>query len=191
MESKHTFSLTECTAIYKESTYLWVAFNVSGGICHLYKLDAYDLTNLFFDISVTATKITGIIDTGSYIYCSLDDVTNIGIRISKTNPLVDYTYIPIPAGITEEAVGVTYDATKLYFLTPGLISGTNAKVVVFTLSSLAYSETVTLTSITDARKIDRNTSPITVLYITSLNDPPTLTAAYKIITWTITSGSLT
>lgn len=105
---------------------------------------------VYFSIDLSVTEIKKVISSGNYVYCCFDDTSLICTRFSKTNPITSTVDFSIPAGITEAPVDMLVSGSYIYFLIPGSISGTNAKIVKFTTSG-TYQETIDLATVTNAK----------------------------------------
>lgn len=170
--NKYSLSETDVTSILVDEIsrdYLWIAFSKNtAGTCTIKKVSANNPLQKYFDIDIEADSINKIFQDDTYVYLALDDSTLIGEALSKTNPIsttVEYTK---PAGIYEEAVDCTTDGTNVYFLTPGELSGENAKIVVFAIDG-TYVETIDLTGVYYARAFtfDANVEELWVLTYTA------------------------
>lgn len=177
---RHTYSENKITAQCRDDDCVWVAFLGSSDSCTLQKRSQFNPAVKYYDITITASEITRIKVLGNYIYCSLDGDTNIGLRMGKSDPSGNYNYITIPSGVTEKAVDVTInsDETFWYLLTPGVISGEYAKVIV--VNDTAFSETVTLN---ESGINIRNASSMTIdasdnVWIVTDTDPISLIRFY-------------
>lgn len=157
MKTKYDFtSEGSITATLIDDYYLWIAFQGSDNECVLKKVSAFDPELTYFNLTITASKITKMYKDATYLYLAFDDSVYIGARFSKNNPLITYSYLTKPTVITERAVDVIASATKLYFLTPGE-SGAYVNVIEYN-SSAVYVETHALSDstgdITEAKKFD-------------------------------------
>lgn len=132
------------------SEYLWIGFSLDDGTCTLKKVSAHKPTQVYFSIDLSVTEIVKIIESGNYVYACFDDDSLICTRFSKTNPITSTVDFSIPVGITEAPVDMLISGSNIYFLTPGSISGTNAKIVKFTTSG-SYVETIDLATVTNAK----------------------------------------
>jgi hypothetical protein len=137
--------------------YLWLAYEGSSNVCHLLKNSAFDPSVNYFTLNVTANKINQMWQDSTYLFLALNDSAKLGCRINKQNPINSQTYFTKPIGIVEEAIDLIMDTSFVYFLIPGTASGTNAKVLRFNKSA-TYIQTINLTGITNAQKIDIDSS---------------------------------
>lgn len=156
MKTKYTFSEKKVTSIVNDGNYMWIAFFGVDGVSHLYKASAYNLNWRYFKLNVSADSISKLVIDSGYLYLALDSSLYIGEQILAGNPLANYTYIDKPAGIVERAIDVVTSTNYIYFLIPGEITGTNAKVIKYS-KALEYMLTVDLAQtgeiITNAKKI--------------------------------------
>lgn len=187
MKNKFTYSENRVTAIANDGYYLWIAFLGEDGISRLYKVSAFDPELRYYNLSITADEIKKIMVDTTYIYLALNS-SYLGERLSKANPLGTYTYINKPVGITEKAVDLVFDNTHIYFLIPGEISETNTKIVRILKSNLSYVETIDLTTVNNATKIDIDESGR--LWVVSEVDPIKLTKVYYDTAWHFTTYTL-
>ena len=179
----YNYSETEVTMMLKDDTngeFLWVGFTSDGSNCALQKVSAHNPLQVYFDFDIAVDVIKRAIISGSYIYVAVDDATSIGKRYLIANPLSTAIDFEIPAGITEAPVDVIL-RTNVYFLIPGNASGTNSKIVEFTISG-TFVQTIDLTTVTNADKftVDANdeiqvvtfTSPAQVVRVFDLDSTP-------------------
>ena len=145
------------SAIVRDGNYLWVAYKNTSA-CRLKKVSIFDPSLIYYDIAVNVDEITRLKIDGSYLYLSIDDDTYIAARYSRTNPLGSYNFISIPSGINEKSVDLAIhsNGSDWFLLTPGELSGENAKVI--NISSVTFQETIDLTTIFNAKSmtIDEN-----------------------------------
>lgn len=141
------FDLTEVTAMVVDTTgtnFKWVAFKKdSTQTCRLKKVDAFDLSQLFTQISLNVDEVVRLQQNTSFIFGAVNDDVNMGFRISKTSPSTTLINFAIPGGVNESPVDVALDGSNLFFLIPGNTSGEFAKVVK-TNTSGVVSEIITL-----------------------------------------------
>jgi len=131
---------------------LWIAFESDGSNCVLKKVSSNDPLQVYFDIDVPVTEIKKLFISGTYIYLAYNDATYIGARKSLANPTITYTNISLPAGIVEAPVDIIVGSLGVFFLIPGNDSGTNAKVVKFSITGV-YDQTIDLSTIRNAKSI--------------------------------------
>lgn len=167
------------TLVYNDI--IWIAFYGISGICKLYGCSVYDLDTIYWDLDIIADEITAInVDAYGYLYLAIDNATNIGIDIDSSSPNIGWA-LAKDAGVLEKAVDVVYDSVLNYnfFLSPGLLSGENAKISVYDDSNDNYVETIDLTTIFNASKISADDSGN--LWVQSdLNSVPILTKVYPV-----------
>jgi hypothetical protein len=155
--------------------YLWIAYTAVAGECLIQKVSAFDLTQVFFSVSLPVTSINDMKILGTFLYVAVIHATIAVYKISVTNPLSSQTtYTKTTLGITESPIAITISSPVVYFLTPGNISGENSKLVLFTSGN--YDETVDLTE--SAILID-NAVSLTVdgddnIWIVTSDDPANL-----------------
>jgi len=190
MKTNFTFpDKNKITALFQEGIYLWIAFLGIGELCELCKTDYRNPDSIYFSLNVTVSEITNIIDDSTYIYFSGDSEVYCAGRISKTNPLTVYNYVAIPVGITEKTVDLIYDSTYLYLLTPGVASGTNAKIIKLNKSTMAYVETIDLNDVFNAANIDIDVDG-NLWIVSNLTVLPVITKVYYSGTWQYTNYEL-
>jgi len=120
--------------------YLWLGFKKDGDTCTLKKASANNPLQTYFDIEeeIDAFKKFAIYSTA--IYIAIDDATYIGKRYALLNPLTTTSNFTKPVGATEAPIDIQVTANYVFFLLPGNLSGSNAKIYKFTLSG-TYVET--------------------------------------------------
>ena len=188
MKSKYIFSSeNKTTAILVDAYYVWIAFLGSLNICSLHKANVFNPNQSYWEVDITAVEINKIILDTSSVYLALDDSTNTGAKVSRSSPST-ITYFVKQAGITEEAVDCVKDTTFVYFLIPGVLSGTNAKIIKYNKSTRAFVETIDLTTVNNATKIDIDYYG--QLWVTSETDPIKLTKIVYSGTWSFTTYTL-
>lgn len=181
MKSKYLFSgeqkITANTVI---NNYLWLFFLGVSNSCKSYQASVFNPNQYFWELDITADEVTSAINDGTYLYASLDDTTNIGAKITLSTRAV--TYFIKNVAITEKAIDLVKYGSYIYFLTPGLESGINAKIVVYNASTRAFSEIVDLTTVFNAKKIDVDASGN--LWVQSdLDGTPKITKVWYSGTW--------
>lgn len=127
----------QITAIIADNTdnFLWIAFaQNSSGNCIIEKQSGFEPNQTFFSLTRAVDNIPEVDLDSNNLYVAYDDSSLIGEIIDKDNPLTTTTEISIPVGISESPVDVKVNGTDLYFLTPGEISGENAKIVKYNTS---------------------------------------------------------
>jgi len=179
----YSYSETEVSFFLADTTsgeFLWVFFKSDGTNCTIQKVSAHNPLQVYFDVEVSVDEIKKASISGSYIYIAVDDATLIGQRYSLSNPLNTPTNFDLPAGITEAPVDIIID-TNVYFLIPGDLSGTNAKILEFTTSG-TYIQEIDLTGVNNATsfEMDENdeirvityTSPVQFVRVYDLDTTP-------------------
>jgi hypothetical protein len=189
MKSKYLFSGEQkITAQLVSGDYIWLAFEGVSSLCALYKSSVFNPNTRYWDVDVIGDEITFLHEDATYLYASLDHTTYIGAKITKSFPST-IAYFTKDAGILEEAVDLVDDTTYIYFLTPGIISGENAKIAKYNKSTRAFVETIDLTTVFNAKKIDIDYHG--VLWVQSeLDSTPILTKAEYDGSWNITDYTL-
>lgn len=187
---KYQFSEHEISDVIVDlntSQYLWVAFkqDVSGN-CALQKVSAHNPLQIYFNIDLNVTEIKRLYINSTNLYVALDDVTYFAKIYSVTNPLSSVTDVAIPSGITEAPIDIVV-GDNLYFLLPGNLSGTNAKICVFSTVGV-FSETIDLTGINQVSSftIDANNN----LWLVTNTNPAKLIRVYDDSGWQIQTTTL-
>jgi len=98
----------------------------------------------------------------------VDDVTYLGAKVTKDNPS-EISYFIIAGGINEKSIDLINDSTYIYFLTPGIETGENSKIVKYNKISRVYVETIDLVTVFNAKKIDIDGSGN--IFVVTDNDP--------------------
>jgi hypothetical protein len=173
------------TAQLVSGEFLWIAFNGVSNLCSLQKNDVHNPNVRYWDVDVTGDEITSMIEDTTYLYGALDDVINIGTKIDKTNPTT-ISYFIKHISLIEKAVDLINDGTYIYFLLPGIDSGTNAKIAKYNLTTKAYVETIDLPTVFNAKKIDYNGN----LWIVTNNEPPEIVRVWYSGSWNYTKYTL-
>ena len=187
MKNKFTFNENTISATLVDELYLWIAFEGVDTVSTIYKSSLFNPNTIFWNIDITAEKINTLWQDTLYVYGSLDDATNTGVKFLKTSPN-GFSYYVRQSGINEEAVDVIVDATYVYFLIPGIASGENSKIVKYNKTSLAYVETIDLLTVFNSKKIDIDQNG--VLWILSDKNPVIMTKVWFSVTWQYTSYTL-
>lgn len=115
-------------------SYIWMASAKKNNVCHLLATQLRDLSQIVYDIEIEADSIDNILlYTSNYdillaSYSNHDDY--IATKYKKNSIYTSYVDCLKPEGIEENILSVVVDTNidYLYFLTPGIISGTNAKL---------------------------------------------------------------
>jgi len=188
MKNKFTFLEKKITATLVNGEFIWVAFEGTNGTSPLYKSSVYNPDLVYWDVNVVADEINFIHSDTTYLYLSLDDSASLGAKVTIANPST-ITYFVKPGGITEKAIDLVDDTTFIYFLTPGLVGGANAKIVKYNKSTRAYVETINLTTVFNVKKIDLD--EFGNIWIQSdLDGTPKLTKASYSGGWSFTTYTL-
>jgi len=169
------------------SGFLWVCFKQdASGNCAFQKVSATNPLQKYFDIDLSTTEIKNGFIFGEYIYIALSDSSLIGQRFSLNNPLTINDEFELPSGITEAPVDVLAHGSYVYFLIPGDTSGTNAKICVFELDG-TFSETIDLSTVTNAKSFDVNTTT-SELWVITYQSPARYVRVYQMSgsIWTYT-----
>jgi hypothetical protein len=178
------------TALFQEGIYLWVAFFGADELCEFCKCDYRNPDSIYFSLNVTVSEITNLLDDSTYIYFSCDSEVYCAGRISKINPLTTYKYVAVPAGIIEKTIDLVYDSTYIYLLTPGVASGTNAKIIKLNKTTLAYIETINLSDVNNAAHIDIDVDGNLWILSNLVTTTPVITKVYYSGTWQYTNYTL-
>lgn len=171
---RFTYTDPTITASITDETneFLWVAFAVSSGECVIKKLHFANPSQVFFSLDREISEVTAMALNSSNLFVAYNDNTLLGERISLTNPLTSTTEISIPVGIVEAPVDVQIDGSDVWYLIPGSLSGTNAKLLRYNTSGVLQ-ETVDLTNsmntVTNATSFDIDDN--SDLWIVTNNDP--------------------
>jgi hypothetical protein len=168
MKNKYIFYENRITALLNSGNYNWVAFLGNEGISTLYKTSIFDPDILYFDVDLPVDEVTSIIEDTTYLYLSVDDVTYLGAKVTKDNPS-EISYFIIAGGINEKSIDLINDSTYIYFLTPGIETGENSKIVKYNKISRVYVETIDLVTVFNAKKIDIDGSGN--IFVVTDNDP--------------------
>lgn len=186
--TKYDYNVTVISAICQVGEYLWIAFTGSGGNSILKKVSAFNPYQVFFTITVSVDNINKIKSYGDYIYLAIDDSNYIGVYFNSNSPLTTYGYLDRPIGITEESIDVSISSTNIFFLTAGVLSGTNSKVVRFSSSTYVFGEIIDLSTITNANTMDIDGS--NNLWIATNELSPKLVKVYNSGGYTYTSWNI-
>lgn len=179
---RHTYDKNQISAILADGHYLWIAFKGSSGSCTLYKVSAFDPTLVYYDITLTVTEVTQIIESSGYLFLSAIDDNYIGVRIVQNNPLGsgNIVYIDKPSGYSEGAIGVVSRQNDAIFLMPGEESGGYTSLLGFNRSTLIQSITLDLD---ESGKIITNAKSMTIdssnnVWVATYTDPINLVKVY-------------
>ena len=189
---RYTFNENKITAqvIDQTNNEIWLAFEQDdSGNCAFQKASIFDPNQTYYDIDIAVAEIKKIIIEDSYLYLAYNDSSLIGSKYSKTNPLTTSTDFSIPSGITEAPVDLKYYNNYIWYLIPGNLSGTNAKIVKLSTSG-TFIETIDLATITNAKSfaLDSLTDDFWVVTYTS---PANLVRVhYEVSGWEYTTTIL-
>ena len=182
------YSQSNVTAIARVGQFLWIAFEGSDEECTLYKVSAFNPNQIFYEITVPVTKINRIKPDSNheYIYLAVDSDNYIGIRYKHGAPLTTYTYIDKPSEISENSVDLEVDTSYVYFLIPGIASGTNTQILKYERTNHTLDDTFDLTTIDNCKTMTMDDNEN--LWLATYTDPCKLikvdnTGSYE--SWTI------
>ena len=163
--------------------YVWIAYEKdSDGICHVQKVSANALDQVYFDLEVEAETIVDMEATENFLYVLFANSTYLATMYSANDPLSTSTNFNRPASFVEEAVALSADEgnNRLNILTPGDSSATNALVYRFNTSSAALVETIAVRvaniRIVEARDISLDANDN--LWIVTYTNPTKLIRMY-------------
>lgn len=152
---------------------VWVAFDQnSSGNCILEKQLPFSPDQTYFTITRSVDRILGLASNSTNIYAIYEDDVYFAERFSISNPLSIVTLLTFPSGIIESPIAVSCDDTYAWFLTPGIASGENAKLIRYDIG-LTTHITIDLTksglTINNARSmvIEEDTGDIYIVTYTS------------------------
>jgi len=193
MKNKYSFTGEQkITATLVDGDYIWICFFGVSNSCALYKSSKFNPNIKYWDVDIAADEVTAIIDGLGYIYVSLDDSLYMGAVVNKTTPSA-ISYYSIPLGVIEKAIDLIADDNYIYFLTPGINSGTNSLIVKYNKLTLDFIETIDLSK---SGEIIENASKIDIdglgnLWVVSeLNSTPILTKVWYDSGWNFSSSVL-
>lgn len=148
----YQYNSTQVTATCTDTTngnYVWIAFAYNNGACILKKVSAYDCSQVYFTVSVPVASINAMVVANSQIFLAVtplltgSNTSLFCLAYSVTNPLTTFTTLNFPSGVVESPVAIAVGASLIYFLTPGNLSGTAAKIIAVTTSNV-FSVTITM-----------------------------------------------
>ena len=185
----YNFDKTKVTHQVIDTTngeFAWIAFEQDDdGICILRKVSAYDISQVYYEISLEVDKIVKLMVFGSFIYLAVEHDTIMGYKISLANPLSSQSTFARPGGIEENPKDLANDGTALWWLFPGIVSGEITTVVRTNTSGTVQVTKVLSESGDEVREassflvIDVNN-----LWVTTYTDPSTLVRVHNISgTW--------
>lgn len=192
----YKFTQSEVSAIAVDTNsgeFLWIAYTLKAGTCLLRKVAAHDLTQVYFSISLPVLAINDMKLLGTKLFVAISHATLGAYVITVTNPLSSQTTITLSSmGIVESPIAIGIGATKTYFLTPGVLSGENARLILFN-SSGTYNSTVDLT---ESALVVLNAVSLTVdasenIWVVTSADPAELYRVFFSGTWQLEETILT
>lgn len=125
--------------------YVWIAYEKdSDGVCHVQKVSANALDQVYFDLEVEAERIVDMEANDNQLYVLLGNSTYLAIGYGANDPLTNITTFARPATMLEEPVALCIDDGNdvINILLPGSSSATNAIVYRFNTSSAILIETI-------------------------------------------------
>jgi len=153
--NKYTYNQSPITSVVTEDgnkDYLWLGFELNDGVCKFKKVSANKPDLVYFDLDLAVTEIVKVFGYASYMYMAVNDSSIMGRRFGKTNPIALPVDFDIPSGVNEAPVDLVKNGSYICFLTPGNISGENAKIVRFTTAGVYY-DTIELSTVTNAKAL--------------------------------------
>jgi len=188
MNNKYLFSGNEkITSSLVYGDYIWIAFNGISNICLLYQSSIFNPNSRYRDINIVANEITNMVDDATRVFMSLDDVASMGARVYKTSEYIGY--YEKNNTIVEKAIDLIVDSVYIYFLTPGIQSGINSKIVKYDLYYSTLVEIIDLTTVLNASKIDIDSAG--KLWVQSdLDGTPKITKVWYDTSWHFTTHVL-
>ena len=139
------------------NNFIWLAFaQNSSGICILEKQHPFTPTQTFHSLNISVNQINKLDLNSTNLYAIYDSSTLFVERFSLNNPNTSRTSVNFPSGVIESPIDLVVDNTDVFILTPGSISGENAKILKYN-TSLVFQEEIDLTksgsTVTDASSI--------------------------------------
>lgn len=180
---RFTFTDPTITASIADETneFFWAAYATDGSNCVIKKLAFIQPNQVFFSLDREVTNIPAMEVNSTHLFVAYDDSSLLGERISLNNPLTSTTEISIPIGITEAPVDVKVDGSNLWFLIPGAVSGTNAKLLRYNTSG-TLQETIDLTdslnTVTNAQSMDIDSN--SDIWVVTYEDPTRIVRVYEL-----------
>jgi len=156
--NKYNYTESQVTALVVDTTnaeYLWVGFSLNDSVCNFKKVSANKPDQVYFSIDLSVTAINRIISSGTSVYAVVNDTSILCRRFLKTNPVTTTVDFDIPVSVNEAPVDALVSGSYIYFLTPGSVSGENAKILKYTLTG-TYTETIELSTVTSAKALTIN-----------------------------------
>jgi hypothetical protein len=190
MKTKYTFPGKQAiTSQLVSGEFLWIAFFGEDSICSLYKSSVHNPNYRYWEVEITAEEIKYMIEDNSYLYLALDHSVYIGAKVKKTSPTT-INYFTKEDGITEEAVDLVDDGTYIYFLILGTgATGENTKICKYNKSTRAFVETIDLSDVNNAKKIDIDNQG-NIWVVSNLDSVPIITKIWMDTGWEHTNQEL-
>jgi hypothetical protein len=160
--------------------FLWIAYAKSGTTCLLQKVSAYDLTQVYFSVSLAVDAVIDMRVLENKLYIIVEHSSYAIYVITVTNPLSSQTaFTKTELDITETPIALTTSATNVYALTAGVSSGENSKIVSFD-SVGDYVETIDLmqSAITVDNAVSLTADSNDNIWIVTDDDPALLYRVY-------------
>lgn len=140
---KFNFDKSLVTAIVSDGEYSWIAFKGSDDECTLRKVSAFDLNQVFYEITVPVNQINRMIVTANSLIGVCSSATISVIRYDKTNPLNDSGTL-LKSPLIENPIDLVVNGSDLFILYPGSASGINTKIQQLNASTIALVQTIDL-----------------------------------------------
>lgn len=192
----YQFTYSEVSAIAVDTNtgqFLWIAFTLKDGTCRLQKVSARDITQVYFTLELAVTSINSIKVLDDYLYVAVTHATTAVYVYNTTTPLSNVTlFTKTDLSISESPIAIAISATIVYILTPGLLSGEEAKLITFNVNG-SFIETVDLLEsglmVTNAVSltVDSNDN----IWIVTSSDPSSLYRVFYSGTWQLQETILT
>lgn len=145
--------------IDNNSNFVWIAYKQnSQGYCVLKKVSAFSPDQVYYSTNVAVDEITAMTIDNSYLALAVEDSIYFGLIYQLSNPVTGITQLSFPSGVTESPNSVISDGSYFYFLTPGINSGTNSKIVKYFNFGSFVEILIDLTTITNAKSLTIDTS---------------------------------
>jgi hypothetical protein len=129
--------------------FLWVAYEQNNsGNCIINKVDSFNPSDIYISLTKSVIQVNKLDINATHLFTAYDDDTLFGEIISLTSPFSIPTQISIPGGVNEAPIDIKISDTYIYFLTPGIASGENAKIVRYLIDG-TYDTIIDLTNTND------------------------------------------
>lgn len=133
-------------SIEQNTNYIWVSFEKnSENVCIIEKQFAFDTSQVFFSLEREVDGINAIYNDGTNLYVAYNDDNIFGERIRCSTPLTSTTELSFPLDVIESPVDIKFFGSSVYYLTPGIEVGENAKIIKYASSNGSFQETIDLT----------------------------------------------